>query len=276
MKIILLGKGGMLATDLAKQLKNTTHKLVEFGITDLDITKKLDFKQLESENADIIINCAAYTKVDYAEVERGHSNNINFNGVKNIANFCKIHDIILLHISTDYVFNGRRGYYNEYSKMRPINHYGKTKYRADKYILQTLDKYYIIRTSWLFGKYGINFVNTMLSLFDKKEDINVVDDQYGCPTYTVDLSKKIINIIDNITKNNFGIYHLTNNGDCSWYEFAKEISELVYSTCKINKVKTEDYPTSAIRPKNTILLNNKTEKLPFWKDALKRYLEERK
>jgi len=274
MKILIIGSKGMLGSDLVKELSKTDNEIIAWDLEDIDITKEQDMLKIEQANPDIIINCAAYTNVDLAETEKEICHKVNVTGVQNLTNTSKKLDIPLIHISTDYVFNGEKQEgYDEDDKKDPINYYGKTKSEGEDIIINNLDKYYIIRTSWLFGKNGKNFVETMLKLFKEKEEIKVVNDQIGSPTYTKDLSRGIINIIKNKNRYKYGIYHITNSDKCSWFEFANEIKRLTNSNCIINPCTSEEFPTPAKRPKFSILNNNKTEKLKNWKEALKEYIK---
>jgi dTDP-4-dehydrorhamnose reductase len=275
MKILIIGSKGMLGTDLIDELSRTNYEVLGWDLQDIDITNAEDMSKIEKENPDIIINCAGYTNVDKAETEKDKCYAVNVTGVKNLVKVCKSNGIILIQISTDYVFNGEKESYNEDDdKKGALNYYGKTKSDGEDLIIQNLDKYYIIRTSWLFGKNGKNFVDTIIKLCNEKDEIRVVNDQIGSPTYTKDLSKGIINLIKNIDKYKYGIYHITNSNICSWFEFANEIKKLKQLNCEIKPCLTEEFPTPAKRPKFSVLNNNKTEKLRSWKSALREYLTE--
>lgn len=272
MKVLVIGSKGMLGTDLIKELSKNEYEVFGWDVQDIDITKEEDMLKIEKENPDIIINCAAYTQVDGAETEKKICYAVNVKGVKNLVNLSKKLDVPLIQISTDYVFNGQKQGYDEDYKKDPINYYGITKSEGEDLIINNLKKYYIIRTSWLFGKNGKNFVETITRLCKEKDEIKVVNDQIGCPTYTKDLSKGIINIIKN--KKDYGIYHITNSDKCSWFEFAEEIAGLQKLDCLIKSCTTEEFPRPAKRPKFSILNNSKTEKLRSWKEALKEYINE--
>ncbi len=265
-KILITGSKGMLGSDLAVEFRKTNNEIIGCSKEEIDITNKQHIKKIEKINPKVIINCAAYTNVDLAEKEREKCYSVNTLGVKNLVEFCEHRDVILVQISTDYVFDGNKKGYNENDKKNPINFYGKTKSKAEDIIIKKLKKYYIIRTSWLFGKNGKNFVKTIIQLSKKKKKIDVVDDQIGSPTYTKDLSQKIVELIMN--KNKYGIYHLTNSGMCSWFEFAKNIAELYHLQCKIDSITSNEKIKRAMRPKFSILNNNKTSKLRDWKKAL--------
>ena len=285
--IWLIGNKGMLGNDIEKLLKNQN---LTYWASDkeVDIT---DYKVLEEFGEDKksswIINCAGYTKVDKAEEEVDEAFKINKEGVKNVALFSLKRRIRLIHISTDYVFDGRRKapfVYREDDKTNPINVYGKSKLAGEEEIKEILEKHFIIRTAWLYGLKGNNFVYIMLRLFKEREVINVVEDQWGSPTYTVDLAKVILKIIkDNSVS--YGLYHFTNEGVVSWYEFARTIYDkakrlgLIENSKKVEilPIKTEDYPTAAKRPRCTVLSKDKIKrefnlKIRDWNEALEDFL----
>ena len=274
MKILIIGSKGMLGSDLFDELKKTDYEVIGWDIKDIDIAKKEGLSKIEKEQPNIIINCAAYTDVDLAETEKDKCHAVNFIGIENLAEICKKLDILLVQISTDYVFDGNKEGYDEDDKKNPINYYGKTKADGEDLIVENLEKYYIIRTSWLFGKNGKNFVDAISKLCNEKKEMKVVNDQIGRPTYTKDLSRGIIDIIKNIDKHKYGIYNLTNSDKCSWFEFAQEIAKLKQLNCAIKPCTTEEFPRPAKRPRFSILNNNKTGQLRSWKEALKDYLEE--
>jgi len=271
MKILVIGSKGMLGSDLINELNKTSYEVVGWDMAKTNITKKEDMKKINQENPDLIINCAAYTNVDGAETEADKAYAVNVEGMGNLVDFCKSEGIIFVTISTDYVFNGKEESYNEDDEKDPVNYYGKTKSKGEDLVVNNLDKYYIVRTSWLFGKNGKNFVETMIKLCAEKDEIKVVDDQKGKPTYTMDLAKAIINLIE--SKKPYGIYHITNEGVCSRYEFAKYIANLKSFDCRVVPCTTEEFSRPAKRPKFGVLNNNKTEKLQSWKKALKDYME---
>lgn len=268
MKMLITGSNGMLAKDFIIEAENG-FEVIKTDREELDITKKEAFEKIK---ADIVVNCAAYTNVDAAEKNRELCYNINTLGVQNIADFCKKENIPLVHISTDYVFDGKKESYDEDDKKNPLNYYGETKAAAEDYIIKNLKKYYIIRTSWLFGKGGKNFIEKIKELLKTKDEIKVVNDQFGRPTYTKDLSKAIIKIISE--KKPIGVYNITNSDSCSWFEYAKEIAKYNNSKCKILPCLSSEYLTDAKRPKYSVLNNNKIEKLRSWKDAVKEYMGE--
>jgi dTDP-4-dehydrorhamnose reductase len=278
MKIIVTGVNGQLGHDVVKELnKKDNYEVLGIDINDLDITNKLDVENfIFDTNPDIIIHCAAYTSVDDAEINKKLCYNVNFNGTKYLVNSAKMIDAKFVYISTDYVFSGnKKSEYTVDDKPDPRSYYGKTKYLGE---IETLkhDKHFILRISWVFGKNGNNFIKTMLRLSKEKKVLKIVEDQIGSPTYTKDLSKLIVDIIDS---DKYGIYNVTNEGNCSWYEFALKIFEYSKIQIKVYPILTDQFPTRAERPKNSLmskkkLINNGFEPLPSWEDALKRYLIE--
>ncbi len=269
MKILVTGAKGMLGQDLCPILEDSGFDVIETDIDSMDIT---DIKSVENtikqNNPDCIIHCAAYTNVDKAEEEQEIAFKINAKGTKNIAEISKKLNITVIYISTDYVFDGKKeGNYIPSDKPNPINIYGKSKLDGEKEI-EKCEKYYVIRTSWLYGHHGKNFVETMLSLKDK-EEIKVVDDQRGCPTWTVELSNAINNIIENELP--YGIYHICGSGNTTWYDFAKKIFELSNLKVNLKPCSSNEYKTKAKRPANSTMENNKSCR--SWESALKEYLE---
>lgn len=228
-------------------------------------------------NPDAIIHCAAYTAVDKAEDDEENCWNVNVEGTKNIANAARNINAKLMYISTDYVFDGRgQMAFKEDAVPKPVGYYGFTKYEGEKIVEQIVDKWFIVRISWVFGLNGKNFVKTMLKLAEKRSELNVVGDQVGSPTYTFDLAKLLI---DMIQTDKYGIYHASNEGFCNWGEFAQEIFKQANKEVQINSITTEEYPTRAVRPKNSRmskqkLLDSGFEPLPKWQDAVERYIKE--
>lgn len=273
MKILVVGSRGMLGTDMIKELEESNKKFTVTGWDkgDLDITNKEDIEKIYMLKPEIIINCAAYTNVDLAEKEREKCHEVNVTGVKNLVEYCKTNKVMLVQISTDYVFDGSKESYDEDDETGAINYYGKTKEEGEKIITQNLKAFYIIRTSWLFGKYGKNFVETIKKLISEKTEIKVVNDQIGRPTLTKDLAKAIIDLIS--SKKQSGIYHITNSSKCSWYEFAKKIALLQKSDCLIIPCTTAEFPRDAKRPRFSVLNNSRLPDLRSWQEALFEYME---
>ncbi len=281
MKILITGANGMLAKSVRKRLAE--NELICTDVEDLDITNQEAVLQYVKEvKPEYIINCAAYTAVDKAEEAGEIVEKINSNGPENLAKAAKENDAVLVHISTDYVFGGDldiENVYKEDDRKSPVTAYGVTKLHGEEKIKQNTDKYYIFRTAWLYGD-GNNFVRTMLNLGDSKDEISVVCDQHGSPTYAEDLANIIAQAIEK--KIPYGIYHATNQGYTTWYDFTKAIFECTGTVCKVNPVTTEKYIemmkiTQAKRPKNSQLSKEKLLaqgiEVPEWEDALKRYLK---
>ena len=268
-RIIIFGAGGMLGTDLAKTFKY--YNVYAFSKIQADITnKKIVFEKINKINPRIVVNSAAYTDVDGCEKNKNQAFNVNGKAVKIIAEACKKNNIPLLHISTDYVFDGKKNGYKENDKTNPVNIYGKSKALGEKHLAETLDKYYLIRTSWLFGKRGKNFVGTILRLAKEKKELKVVNDQFGRPTYAKDLANKIKEIVE--AKMPFGTYHITNSGTCTWFQFAKKIIEFRKLNARLKPIMSEELNRPAKRPKCSVLLNTKLLPLRHWHPALKDYL----
>ncbi len=286
--IWLIGNKGMLGNDVEKLLKE--RGLVYWASdNEVDIS---DYKALEKFGKDKkikwVINCAGYTKVDKAEEEVDEAFRINKDGARNIALFSAKRQIRLIHISTDYVFDGRQEgsavAYREDDKTNPINIYGKSKLAGEREIEKNLDEYFIIRTAWLYGLKRNNFVYTMLRLFKERDVVKVVEDQWGSPTYTVYLADAILKIIEDDSVS-YGIYHFTNEGVTNWYEFAREIYRkskklgIIDSNkeVEIRGIETKEYPTPAQRPKWSLLSKEKIKReldleIRNWEDALTDFL----
>lgn len=283
MKILITGANGMLAKSVRKRLEKG-NELICTDVADLDITdEKAVLEYVKNVKPEYIINCAAYTAVDKAETAGEIVEKINADGPKNLAKAAKENDSILVHISTDYVFGGDLDISKEYKEddpKKPVTAYGITKLHGEEYIEQNTDKYYIFRTAWLYGD-GNNFVRTMLKLGETKDELNVVSDQHGSPTYAEDLANFIGQAIEK--KIPYGIYHATNEGFTTWYDFTKAIFEYAGIICQVNPVTTEKYIemmkiTQAKRPKNSQMSKEKLKaqgiEVPEWEDGLKRYLKE--
>lgn len=261
-KVLVTGANGQLGLTI-KELFSVNDKGIDFIFTTkskLDITQKDDLKNYFQENQfDYCINCAAYTNVEQAEKTPEIAYKINAEGVKNLAEVCKKHDVVLIHISTDYVFDGEKGKpYTVFDKPNPINEYGKSKLQGEQYIQKYASKYYIVRTSWLYSKkYGHNFYKSILAKAKKEEDLYVTDKQKGCPTNAVNLAEYIIQLIK--TKNqNFRISHFTDNECVTWFDFAKTILRENRLIDNVNLAKAKNYCTFAKRPKYSVLGNTKS------------------
>ena len=282
MKVFVTGSKGMLGTDLVNQLKIENHDINAVDIDNLDICDLNQvIESISDYKPDVIINCAAYTNVDRCETDIDNAYRVNSIGPKNLAIVSNQLDIPLLHISTDYVFDGETNKpYIEGDVTNPQSVYGKSKLFGEENVKNFTNKYFIVRTQWLYGKNGKNFVKTMLSLAENNSSLTVVNDQFGSPTYTKDLCEVICEIIK--TKA-FGIYHVTNSGICSWFEFTKCIMELAGTgtgvNIQVNPCKTEEFPRPAKRPKFSPLDNFNLKlcgfkQLRHFSEALKDYLKE--
>ncbi|MHB1645004.1 MAG: dTDP-4-dehydrorhamnose reductase [Candidatus Acididesulfobacter diazotrophicus] len=276
--IAIIGSTGMLGIDVNAVLKDENAAIHNFNSINLDITELNNvMNALIKFKPNYIINCAAYTNVDLAETEKDKADKVNHVGALNLAIASKEINARLIHISTDYVFNGlKKAPYNENDDVNPVNEYGLSKLKGENAIKDSKASYIILRTEWLYGKNGKNFVNTILKLADTKKSIEVVDDQFGSPTYTKDVAFAIRDIIAN-DKGNNGIYNITNAGYASWYEFAAEIIKVFKRTnCVIIPVLSDKFVRPAKRPADSrldcskIKLDYKIE-LRNWKDALKKY-----
>lgn len=277
MKILITGFKGMLGFDLVNKLKEENHDLILTDVEELDITNLEEVKGiLNQEKPEVLINVAAYTDVDGCETNRELAFNVNSIGPKNLAIACKENDTKLLHISTDYVFPGNNTKpYTEEDETGPQSYYGETKLKAEEFIKKNMEKYFIVRTAWLYGINGKNFVKTMLNLAKTNSEITVVNDQRGSPTFTVDLAYCISELVKT---DKYGTYHVTNSDECTWYDFAKNIFELANVDVKVKAVTTDEYPTPAKRPEYSVLSHEKWNKMGFkplrsYKDALRSYME---
>jgi len=253
MKVLIIGSEGMLGHDLVNVLSNENEVSIT-TIETLDITDiKKTIATVEDIYPDVIIHAAAYTDVDGSEKNMDLAYSVNSLGTRNVAVACEKTDSIMVYFCTDYVFDGNKGSsYYEYDKVNPLSVYGKTKYLGEVYIRDILNRFYIIRTSWLYGFHGPNFVTTMLNLAETMDSISVVDDQIGSPTYTADLANAIALLIKKPT---YGIYHVTNSEYCSWYEYAQEIFEIAKIDVDLKPVTTEEFARPAPRPKYSVLEN---------------------
>ncbi len=278
MKILITGAAGMLASDLLPIL-SSEHDVVGLTRQQLDITDTTSLRDtLKSLSPEVVVNCAAYTKVDLAETERQKAFMVNGIGVYNLSVVCSELDIILCHISTDYVFDGQsQRAYTPFDPTRAVNFYGLTKLAGEKYIQWNMKRFYIVRTSWLYGVKGNNFVKTILRLAKERNQLRVVSDQRGSPTWTVTLARGIKRIIES---GHYGIHHVTDKteGGISWYEFAREILKYASVDCEVIPIKTEEYPTPAQRPSYSVLDTFFTEVStgfvpPDWRESLKNMLQ---
>lgn len=277
MKILITGANGMLAKAVRKRFE--TEELILTDVNELDITNLEQVEKfVEDCKPDVIINCAAYTAVDKAEEDVQMARKINADGPKNLAIAAKKVGSVLAHISTDYVFGGDlslESVYHEEDEKNPQTVYGATKLEGEEAIKENMEDYYIFRTAWLYGD-GNNFVKTMLKLGKEREKVDVVFDQHGSPTYTVDLADIIYQAVEK--KIPYGIYHTTNMGYTTWFDFTKEIYKIAGITCEINPVTSEQFVRPAKRPANSMMSKNKIldagVTIAPWEDALARYLKD--
>jgi len=277
--ILVTGGNGQLAhciKDLDSNIEgyNFIYKdLPEFDITNLDLVITF-FKETK---IDYCINCAAYTAVDKAESDQETAHKVNVTGVQNLVLGCEINNTKAIHISTDFVFSGNKTeLYKESDNADPISVYGSTKLAGEKALIDSKIKYFILRTSWLYSEHGHNFMKTMIRLGNEREDLGVVHDQIGTPTYAKDLVEVVFDIIKN-NNDNYGLYHYSNEGVASWYDFANEIFKQEKIQVNLKPIPSEDFLTPAERPKNSVLDKSKIRtqlniEIPHWKDSLKQAL----
>lgn len=277
MKVLVTGVKGQLGYDVVNELKKRGHTAVGTDVEEMDITDAAKVRKvLTEENPDAVIHCAAYTAVDDAEDHVEVCRRINADGTENIAKVCHELDCKLLYVSTDYVFNGEgERPWEPDDKREPLNVYGQTKCEGELAVEKYVEKFFIVRIAWVFGVNGKNFIKTMLRLGKDHDELTVVADQIGSPTYTYDLSRLLVDMIES---DKYGRYHATNEGLCSWYEFAVEIFRQAGMDVYVRPVTSEEYPAKAKRPHNSRMDKSKLDengfkRLPEWKDALARYLK---
>ncbi len=277
MKVFVTGVKGQLGFDVVNELRGRGIEAVGVDIEEMDITDAAAVCRVITEAApDAVIHCAAYTAVDAAEDNEEICRKVNADGTRNIANVCKELDIKMIYISTDYVFDGKGTRpWEPDDERHPLNIYGQTKYEGELAVQSALDKYFIVRIQWVYGVNGKNFVKTMLRLAETNTRINVVNDQFGSPTFTFDLAKLLA---DMVVTDKYGIYHAANDGICTWYEFACEIFKQAGIDIETVPVSSAEFPAKAKRPENSRmnqdkLTENGFERLPSWQDALQRYLK---
>ena len=276
MTILVTGGNGQLGCALRLASAKSSHRFIFTDVKELDIVSAAAVKAfVERENVDVIVNCAAYTAVDLAEEEEPIADTINSYAVAVLAEACKRHQATLIHISTDYIFSGESDTpYTEDATPSPINAYGRTKLAGERAVITSGCNHIILRTSWLYSEFGRNFCKTMRELTATRPEIMVVADQIGTPTYAGDLAKAIIHIIDSDNLDKCGTYNYSNEGECSWYDFACEIARLSGNNeCKINPCTTADYPTAARRPRYSVLDKSKFVatfgiSIPQWQESL--------
>ena len=287
MRILVIGKNGQLGKSIYKVacIHQQDNNFIFAGRNELDLSNNKKIREYFDINEfDTVINCAAYTSVDKAESDQALAYQINHLAVGELAKICFSKKMKLIHISTDYLFDGKCGLpYSEKSLTNPINVYGKTKKAGEASVRNLMENNaVIIRTGWLYSEFGHNFFKTMLRISRERKELSVVSDQFGSPTYATDLAKLILRIIDSKDDQKIArsteTYHYTNTGGISWYDFAKEIIVQSQIDCKIIKITTDQYPTSAKRPKNSVMSNDKVSQIfnvqiQHWKDSLKKCIE---
>jgi len=277
MKVFVTGAKGQLGHDVVNELEKRGHTAIGVDIEEMDITDKDAVKRVITQvSPEAVVHCAAYTAVDAAEEQVELCHRVNGLGTENMAEVCKELNCKLMYISTDYVFNGQGTRPWEPDDERaPLNVYGQTKYEGELAV-EALEKYFIVRIAWVFGVNGKNFIKTMLNLGKTRDHLTVVDDQVGSPTYTYDLARLLVDMIET---EKYGRYHATNEGVCSWYEFACEIFKKAGIEITVSPVSSNEYPAKAKRPQNSRMDKSKLKEmgfkpLPTWQDALERYLKE--
>jgi dTDP-4-dehydrorhamnose reductase len=278
--ILITGSRGQLGNEIQQAAKQSPENNYFFtDIQELDITDKAAIAEFVKTNSiDYIVNCAAYTAVDKAEDDVELCYLINYEAVKNIAEVAYESNLKVIHVSTDYVFDGTNYKpYTEDQALNPTSIYGKSKLDGEQVLAEICKESVIIRTSWLYSSFGNNFVKTMLKLGNERDELNIIADQIGTPTYAADLASAILQIV---ASENFlpGIYHYSNEGVCSWYDFTKAIHRLAQITCNVQAIETKDYPTRASRPHYSVLNKAKIKttfniQIPHWEESLKRCIE---
>lgn len=279
MKVLVTGVKGQLGFDVVKELEKRGQEAIGVDAEDMDITNpELVMEVIKGINPDAVIHCAAYTAVDKAEENIDICRKVNAEGTENIARVCNELDCKMMYISTDYVFDGEgnRPWEPDDKVSEPLNAYGLTKYEGEQMLQKYVEKFYIVRISWVFGINGNNFIKTMIRLGKEKGEVKVVSDQVGSPTYTADLA---VLLCDMIESDKYGIYHATNEGICSWYEFACEIFKVANMDVKVTPVDSNAFPAKAKRPKNSRMNKDKLvingfDRMPSWQDATQRYIKE--
>lgn len=278
MRVLVTGAAGQLGHDVMDELKKRSHEGIGVDVQEMDITDTEKVRQvITAADVDAVIHCAAYTAVDAAEDNVELCRKINADGTEHIARVCRDLGLKMMYISTDYVFDGQGDRpWEPDDERNPLNVYGQTKYEGELAIEKNLDKYFIVRIAWVFGVNGKNFIKTMLNLSKHHDKLTVVNDQTGSPTYTYDLARLLVDMIET---DKYGRYHATNEGLCTWYEFACEIFQQAGIDIEVAPVSSDEYPAKAKRPENSRmskekLTQNGFERLPTWQDALARYLKE--
>ncbi len=284
-RILVTGSNGQLGNEIKRQSRQSGQEFIFTGAAELDITNKQQVEEYMGQSKpDFLINCAAYTNVEKAEDDEPSARRINALAPGYLAESCDRYSVKMIQISTDYVFDGTNYRpYNEVDAVNPLSAYGRTKLEGESLVRLALNNSMIIRTSWLYSIFGNNFVKTMIRLGKEKKEVTVVNDQVGTPTNAADLAKLLVLLVsgDGSEKGDFtpGIYHFSNEGVCSWYDFARAIMDFGNIDCKVLPVESKDYPTRAIRPFYSVLNKAKVRntfgvEVPYWKDSLEKCLKE--
>lgn len=281
MNILVTGANGQLGSEMRRVSSTSSNNYIFTDVAELDITDALAVSKAVAGNAvDVIVNCAAYTNVDKAEDDETFADLLNNGAAANLAAAAKENDALLIHVSTDYVFGGDKNVpYNEDCETNPLGVYGRTKLRGEESIRNSGCRYMIFRTAWLYSVYGNNFVKTMRRLTAERDMLNVVFDQVGSPTSARDLAALIYKIIEEDMMDKQGVYHFSNEGVCSWFDFAKEIAELSGNVCDIRPCHSDEFPSKVKRPNFSVLDKTKVRntfgvKVPYWKDSLREVIRE--
>lgn len=277
MQVLVTGVKGQLGYDVVNELEKRGYRAVGVDVEEMDITDAAKVEQVITEaGVDTVIHCAAYTAVDAAEDNKEVCRKVNADGTRNVAFVCKKLDLKMVYISTDYVFDGTgERPWEPDDERAPLNFYGQSKYEGELAVEELLEKYFIVRIAWVFGVNGKNFIKTMLKLSETHDKLTVVNDQNGSPTYTYDLARLLVDMAET---EKYGRYHATNEGFCTWYEFAKEIFRQAGKDVTVEPVTSAEYPSKAKRPANSRMSKKKLDengfkRLPTWEDALGRYLK---
>lgn len=278
MRVLVTGVKGQLGHDVMNELEKRGHLGIGVDVEEMDITDAAACRQvIEEADVEAVVHCAAYTAVDAAEDNIDICRKVNAEGTENIAKVCGALGLKMVYISTDYVFDGEGTRpWEPDDERHPLNVYGQTKYEGEVAVTNYVDKFFIVRIAWVFGVNGKNFIKTMLNLAKNNRDISVVNDQIGSPTYTYDLA---VLLVDMVETKQYGFYHATNEGLCTWYEFAEEIFRQAGVEVNLHPVDSSQFPSKAKRPHNSRMSKDKLDekgfrRLPSWQDALGRYLKE--
>jgi dTDP-4-dehydrorhamnose reductase len=274
MKLVVCGAGGMLGQDLVKAAAAANYEVMALGRRELDVTDANAVREaVGAAAADAVVNCAAYTQVDGAEEHSELATRVNGEGAGNVAEAARLAGASVLYVSSDYVFDGRKGEpYVESDSPAPLSAYGRSKLAGEVATAEMNPRHLIVRSSWLFGTQGGNFVETMLRLGRERGRLGIVHDQVGCPTWTGHLAEELVRVA---AGDEYGIHHLAGGGDCSWFEFAREIFRQAGVECEVQPITTAEYPLPAARPAYSVLRSTRGTGLPHWQEGLERYLGER-